>query len=441
MKRRNDSKIKEKVSKVKRDISSENINKGINILNLYKKKQSVERNSRIGKTVDEYADEQDERSYEKKNLNFKPLILCFIIILVVLAVYLFFEFGPLLGISINKGKGMQEENRIDIVSTDQDIYTMYNSELLVYSNQMIRTYSNNSEETFEFKLPEVFAPGIYIKGRYMAVTNKSNGKIYLFEGKNEILDQKIDGTIQKVYLDGTGNYAVEYSTVGFKKIIGVYDKSGTNLYNAYLDTNAIIDLQLTSNAQKLLIAQADTSSLTIGVSIKEIDGTKSSDNIKEIVKLDNSLLFNLTIQGQNIIMLLDNKIVKYNIETGVLDTIKNFDKMQVSFVTISNNYFAILEDTTTEDTLQGESHNYMFETKRFDSNSISKVQMTNLPKLIKNSGILTYMLYQDKVQVVNKWGVNVKNISLNFPPKEIVIFNNEKSVALIYSNKIYIVNI
>ena len=49
-------------------------------------------------------------------------------------------------------------------------------------------------------------------------------------------------------------------------------------------------------------------------------------------------------------------------------------------------------------------------------------------------------IYQDKLKVVNKWGIVIKEIEITFPPKDIVVFNHEKTVALVYSNKIYFLN-
>ena len=58
-----------------------------------------------------------------------------------------------------------------------------------------------------------------------------------------------------------------------------------------------------------------------------------------------------------------------------------------------------------------------------------------------NISNVNYLVYQNSIQVYNKWGINIKNISIPYSPKEIVPFRNGKSIALIYTNKIYIVNL
>ncbi|MCX8075050.1 MAG: DUF5711 family protein [Clostridia bacterium] len=409
------------------------LSKGLQILNVYKEKKEEDRQKRMGKTSTEYVDENQEEV--KRSVSIKPIVFCFIIIVIVFALYMLIEYGPILGISLNGEYQISDKSRIDIVSTDEDIYKSYNSQLLVYTNQTIKLYDNNVKETLNFKLPEIFTPDIITSEKYMAVVNKSNGKIYLFEGNNEILDKKIEGTIQNLYLDEKGNFVVEYSSPGFKKILGVYNKNGKNLYNSYIDNNPIIKLKIIDNSNRIIFAQANSDSLTIGVSVKKIDGKKSKDNIEDIAKLENSMLYDLTINDQNIIMVLDSKIVKYNMKSKKLDTVRNYDTDQLSFVLLSKSYYATLQSNLDDE------NKYVIETNKFDGTKIAVQKINNLPKVIKNSGLLTYIINQNELQVMNKWGFIIKDLKLELSPKDIVIFNNEKSVALIYSNKIYILTI
>ncbi|MNI57786.1 hypothetical protein D3C73_1128700 [compost metagenome] len=179
------------------------------------------------------------------------------------------------------------------------------------------------------------------------------------------------------------------------------------------------------------------------MSIKEIDGSKASDNIKELTKFDNSMLYNLTIYGQDIIMLLDNKIVKYNMQNGSTDTVKGFDTTQINYSMLSSKYYAVIEDEFNKNNTENSSlnHKYMVQTKYYDSRTIASTQIDDLPKSVESGEYLVYLIYQDKIKIVNKWGLEIKEVPIKFPPKKLIQFNNEKCIALIYSNKIYIVNI
>ena len=412
----------------KSEKSENNLTKGIKIVDFHKEKLKKEREERQKML----SDEKRENSYTR----FRKAILCLIISTIIVIVILFFYFGPLVGISLNRNIGIDEKKRIDIVSTDSDIYDEYCSDLLIYSNQKVTTYNSRGVKNWEYSLSNQFTPKIYINNEFMAIANNSNGNIYLFENKKEILNTKIDGEINEIFLDENGNYVVEYSTSGYKKVLGVYSKNGKNLYNAYLSSDPIVYVEIIDGAKKLLVFQTNTSTFKVGINISMIDGSKENQ-IETIATLDNNFIYDLTIQNRNIIMLLDDKIVKCNIDTKDIANIYTFDSSQIMFISLSKNYYTMISKELKEENAAG----YSIVSNRFDNSKISMLNITDSPKIVKNSGVLEYLVYQDSLQVINKWGIEVKNINIDFPPKDAIAFNNGKSIALIYSNKIYVVNI
>lgn len=412
----------------KSEKSENNLTKGIKIVDLHKEKLKKEREERQKML----SDEKTENNYAR----FRKAILCLIISTIIVIVILFFYFGPLVGISLNRNIGIDEKKRIDIVSTDSDIYDEYCSDLLIYSNQKVTTYNSRGVKNWEYSLSNQFTPKIYINNEFMAIANNSNGNIYLFENKKEILNTKIDGEINEIFLDENGNYVVEYSTSGYKKVLGVYSKNGKNLYNAYLSSDPIVYVEIIDGAKQLLVFQTNTSTFKVGINISMIDGSKENQ-IETIATLDNNFIYDLTIQNRNIIMLLDDKIVKCNIDTKDIANIYTFDSSQIMFISLSKNYYTMISKELKEENTAG----YSIVSNRFDNSKISMLNITDSPKIVKNSGVLEYLVYQDSLQVINKWGIEVKNINIDFPPKDAIAFNNGKSIALIYSNKVYVVSI
>ena len=412
----------------KSEKSENNLTKGIKIVDFHKEKLKKEREERQKML----SDEKTENNYTR----FRKAILCLIISTIIVIVILFFYFGPLVGISLNRNIGIDEKKRIDIVSTDSDIYDEYCSDLLIYSNQKVTTYNSRGVKNWEYSLSNQFTPKIYINNEFMAIANNSNGNIYLFENKKEILNTKIDGEINEIFLDENGNYVVEYSTSGYKKVLGVYSKNGKNLYNAYLSSDPIVYVEIIDGAKKLLVFQTNTSTFKVGINISMIDGS-TENQIETIATLDNNFIYDLTIQNRNIIMLLDDKIVKCNIDTKDIANIYTFGSSQIMFISLSKNYYTMISKELKEENTAG----YSIVSNRFDNSKISMLNITDSPKIVKNSGVLEYLVYQDSLQVINKWGIEVKNINIDFPPKDAIAFNNGKSIALIYSNKVYVVSI
>ena len=351
------------------------LNKGLKIVNLNKEKLKLEREKR------------KEKLAQKANENKKsrPIVLGIVISIIILLIILFIYFGPLIGISLNKNIGIDEEKRIDIVATDSDIYDTYCSELLVYSNQKISTYNNRGNKTWEYELTANYTPSVYINKTFMAVTNNFTGNIYLFEDKKEILNTKIEGEINEVFLDEYGNYAVEYSTSGYKKVLGVYSKKGKSLYNVYLSSQPIFDVKIMDNGNQLLIFQISTSTFNAGVNICMANSNNETE-VKTIATLDNNVIYDLTIQNRNIIILLDDKIVKCNIDTGSVTDICSFDSSQLMYIALSNNYYTMLSKELKKENVS----EYSIISNRFDNTNISGLKISDSPKLMKNSTVLNY---------------------------------------------------
>lgn len=415
--------------------SSYDLDDSIKLLNKHNAKLEEERKPRIGKTLNEAKKEriQKIKIQEENAVTVRKIITASVIILVIVLLYLFFEYAPIIGIRLPTSS--DKVININVVSTDNDVYEVYNDELLIYSNHMLSTYNNKGKKTWEYSLDTSFNPDIYIHENYMAVSNNSNGIVYLFNNKKEILNMKVDGKIEHIYMDNNGNMAIEYATNSYKKIIGVYDRKGNNKYNTYLEYTAIIDIKLLNKANKLLIVQADSNSFKVGCSINLLDGTTEEKNMQEILKLDNNFIYKVEQKNNDLIILLDNKVIKYNIDTNKQIELKEFASSQVLFISLLDKYYTAIEKSLTDNSA------YSIVTNDYNNVQISTINIENSPKFVVNSEYLNYCIYQNKLQVVNKWGIEVLSKDLTNAPKNIIIFSDNKSAALIYTNKVEIINL
>lgn len=419
------------LSKLENEQKEEKIDDSIELLNKHNEKVKEERMPRIGKTYKE-AKLENIQDDSRKELSIKKLVISVLIILGIILGYLFFEYAPILGIRLPRY--LDSEINIDVVSTENDIYTVYNDELLMYSNHVISTYNKKGKKTWEHQLEASFNPNIYVHEKYMAISNNSNGIIYLFQGKNELLNMKVDGQIECIYMDSNGNLAVEYSTNSYKKIIGVYNKKGENIYNTYLEYTTIVDIKLLDNGNKLLITQANANSFKIGCTISILDGKSQDKGITEVLKLDNNFIYDIEQINNELILLLDNKIMIYNIDTNEQRELKEFDSSQVLFVSLLNKYYVTIEKSLDNNT-------YNIIANDYNNIEISNTVIENSPKSVINSKYLNYCIYHNKIDVINKWGIEVLSKDVSIMPKDIVIFNDNKSAALVYTNKIEIINL
>ena len=435
MKKRNKNKNSSVFLKEAETTLEKDIEQGIDIVNRNREELNSERNQRINKFERNASGQLIERPKIRYRISTKTIV--FIVCFILLITWLLNDYGPIFGIHINNRVSTSlEENKIELVTKDSDIYGMYDEELFVYSNNTITTYNNKNEITWTHVFSDSFSPNIYVEGKYMLVTNNSTGTVYLFEDNKEVLNKKIDGTIKNAFLDKYGNMALEYSNEsGFNNVISVFDKRGRNKFDAYLTQENIISMKMLNNAKKIVFIEAVTNSSNIGVKFRMIDISKSEEEqIKDIVALDNQFVYDFNIQGKNIYALLDNKIIQIDIDTGNVTPLKEFNNTQLIFVALNKNYYTYLERNLQE-------NKYVIENMNYNGTKISTTSIESLPKSMITSDFVNYYIYPNHVFILNKWGIELKSHETNFTPKQCVVFNNNKSLALIYTNKIYVINL
>lgn len=433
-KNKNSSVFLDEVNNV--DLSIEDdIAKGVDIVNKNKEELERQRNNRINRFERNANGKMIERPKIRYKVSSSTILIIFAII--ILIVWLLYNYGPIFGININNNANVPiDSNRIELVTKDSDIYGMYDEQLYVYSNNTITLYNNKCEVTWTYNFSESFSPNIYVEGKYMLVTNNSTGRIYLFESQNEILNKKIDGIIKNSFIDKYGNIAIEYANEsGYNNIISVYDKKGNNKYDTYLSQENIISLKMLDDAKKLFFAEAISNSSNIGVRIRMIDISKNEgEQIKEIITLDNHFMYKFIVEGKNIYALLDDSIVQIDINSGSMNTLKEFDTTQMLFVALNSDYYTFLERDISQD-------KYVIQNVNYSGQTVSSTYIDSVPKDMISSEYINYYIYQDYIHILNKWGVDLGIRQTNFTPKKSIIFNNNKSLALIYTNKIYIINL
>ncbi len=433
-KNKNSSVFLEEVNNIDPSVEDD-IAKGIDIVNKNKEELERQRNSRINR----FKRNANGKIIDKPKIRYKvsSSTILIIIAFIILIVWFLYNYGPIFGIDINNNASIPiDSNKIELVTKDSDIYGMYDEQLYVYSNNTITLYNQKSEVTWTYNFSESFSPNIYVEGKYMLVTNNSAGRIYLFENQNEILNKKIDGTIKNSFIDKYGNMAIEYANEsGYNNIISVYDKKGNNKYDTYLSQENIISLQMLDNAKKIVFAEAISNSSNIGVKIRIVDISKNEEEqIRDIVILDNHFIYKFIVEGEKIYALLDDSIVSIDINSGNINTLKEFNNTQMLFVALNNNYYTYLERDVN-------SNKYVIQNVNYDGNIISSTYIDSMPKEMISSEYINYYIYQDYIYILNKWGVDLGDRQTDFTPKKSIVFNNNKSLALVYTNKIYIVNL
>ena len=401
---------------------SDSIEKGIEIANSHKEKITKERNQRLN------IENEDAQEYEISSA--RKTFRVFFVIAIIVGIAIFFNYGPILGIKLFSIE--RDPIIINNLLSSETVYMEYANELLVYNSGKIFTYDSMGNITWQYNLSESFVPTIYTKGSYMAVVNKNNGMMYFFDSKKETANKIIEGNIENVYINDSGTFIVQYTkSTGYKKVIAAFDKKGKPKYDEmYIDSAPIIGIDFLTDESKLLVVQADSSHINIGTKFSVLD--YKENKFSQLSIFDDKLVYNYRLLNDEIFYISDKAVESYSIDVDKNQVVHSLSDNQTNYVALSNNYFTIVETV---------SEGSKIIMKRFDDSDISSNTISSYPKFIENSGLLTYVVSENNIFVINKWGVMISEISISLSPKRIIVFNQEKSAALIYSNKVEIVSI
>ena len=137
----------------------DDIAKGVEIVNKNKEELKRQRNKRINRFERNANGKMIERPKIRYQISSSTILIIFAFI--ILIVWLLHNYGPIFGININNNTSTSiEDNKIELVTKDSDIYGMYDNQLYVYSNNTITLYNEKSEVTWTYNFSESFSPKI-----------------------------------------------------------------------------------------------------------------------------------------------------------------------------------------------------------------------------------------------------------------------------------------
>ena len=424
--------LEEEINQAEAELN-EDINQSIDIVNRNREELDNQRQDRInGKFERNAGGMMLVKPKARYSIKLKNILIAMVVIIIL--VFAVIYFGPYFNINITEKNYDLESNKVELVTKESDIYGMYDEDFYVFSNNSITVYNSKCEVVWNHIFTEGFVPSITTNGNYMLVTNDSTGTMYLFENRKEILNKKIDGKIKNTFLDKYGNMAIEYTVdSSHTDLISVFNKNGEEKLNFY--HNNIVSMEMLNDASKIVFMQTNTDSSTIGTKFEIIDISKKEDErLREITTLNNQFVYNFKVNGKYIYALTDDKIISINVDNGNIQELKKFESAQMLFVALNDKYYTYLERDI-------ENGNYKIENINYNNTVVSTTVLDSVPKSMASSNYINYYIYQEHIYIQNKWGVELKQRDIGFTPKQSVIFNNCKSIALIYTNKIYILNI
>lgn len=312
------------------------------------------------------------------------------------------------------------------------------SNLIVLGTNYIKGYSNDGKEQFDIFLPfqDVISD---TEGDYCIIGEKNGTNIYMISGNEKIWENSISGNIYDVYVNKNGYAAVIYKQSGYKSLVKIITPVGEELFTSYLASTYALDVSITNDNKFLAIAEVDTEGIHIESSIKIIDiNNLENNNVKKIELEENSLIVDIEYNNKNELLIkTDSKILLFkenllnellicNHENNIISTIENKENI-ISVQKEENGLFDVKYKL------------YIYNIK----NELPKeeYELYDLPKQIKVLDNIIAIVMENELLVINTNGKLLKKCEISRNIKSIVVYDNGKTIGLVFRDKIEFIKI
>lgn len=174
-----------------------------------------------------------------------------------------------------------------------------------------------------------------------------------------------------------------------------------------------------------------------GISITEninIVSTKDTSNIKLIKTIKSEMVNNINALGNNIDISTDSSIYRHNIITKK-EIEEKLTNKNIIYLDYNNKVLSFLSKNNNNES------NSQLTIKKIGSDKSKTVNVLDVPKNLKYTNGLSYVIYQKKIEVYNNFGIKIKSYTSENIISDVTIFDSGKSIAVLYSNNIEIINI
>ena len=341
-------------------------------------------------------------------------------------------------LTINNNVGIKVST-IDISQDKINSIMSYDKYLSILTQSKLVTYSNSDTEEFskDISITNCISSS---NNKYLALAEKDENNFYLFHEKELVFELKADGTITNITVNKNGYVAVNVIKSGYRSVIELYDPKGQMLFTTYLATTYVSDIKISNNNKELAFIEIDTSGIKIISRIKVVDIDKVSKDvtINKLIEENDSIISKINFANNNeIIYLTENKVGKVDLEgqASTIYEITSSDIINVDFN--SESHIAIVQKADTG------IFNTQTDIKILDKNGnpIGKYTIDGTVKMIEmNDNIICIGIGQE-VHFITATGRLIKKYTTTMDIKEVLIYDNVNHAALVFRNKIEIINI
>ena len=346
-------------------------------------------------------------------------------LVIVLCLMNYSEFGLVL----NKKITDEDVVKVDLISTNNKIYSYYN-EVLIADSDKITTYNKYGRKTWEIKMQGAIDAKIVTNGKYLQIINTDKSIAYVFNDKYETAQIRVEGKILSGNITSKGDSVIEYEASGNKKILGVYDKHGKARYNVKLSNNTIGQYILSEDSKKLVYVDVNINGISVASSIKLVE-LKDSAKVVEFALKENSLIYEMDLVGTKLTYRTDKDIVQLDINTKK-EKKSSVEQSGVVSLDLDENKYSYVEFNNGK---------YLLGIKSIGGKDKEKIEIKEMPKHYIYSKNKVYVCFQKEMYVYNDYKMMIKEYNSDMVITKPVILGEGNNIAFLVSNKLIIYTI
>lgn len=315
------------------------------------------------------------------------------------------------------------DNYLNIIGTD--------SNLLAINSSGIQGFSENANKIFEqaASFKEVISA---TAGDYAIVAEKNSTSVYVINKDKMVWNDDINNAnILSVKINKNGYSAVTYSQAGYKSLIKVYSSTGEELFTSYFASTYAIDVAISNDNKTLAIAEIDTNGVSLVSAIKIINiQTASNEEVKKYDLEKDELVSNAEFDQYNHLIIMTDIGVKTLKNDNILE-ILNFKEENITQCTIDDSKKIVAIKIVEEGLFSVKCFVCIYDVT---SNDVKKYELTETPNNVAIYNDVVAVNMGNKIIFLNSGGNFLKKCEYNGQLKDMVLFNDGNTAALIFRN-------
>ncbi len=365
---------------------------------------------------------------EFKGFN-KKQILTFVLIALGLAIILCIMNYSDFGLVLNKNITDEDVVKVDLISSNNKIYSYYN-EVLIADSDKITTYNKYGRKTWEVKMQGAIDAKIFTNGRYLQIINTDKSIVYIFNDKYETAQIRVEGKILSGNINSKGDSVIEYEASGNKTILAVYDKHGKAKYNVKLSNNTIGQYILSEDSKKLIYVDININGISAASLIKLVE-LKDGSKVVDLASEENSLIYEMDLIGNKLVYRTDKSIVQLDMNTKK-EKKSSIEQTAIVSLDLDENKYSYVEFNNGK---------YLLGIKNIGGKDKEEVEIKEMPKHYIYLKDKVYVCFQKEMYVYNNYKMKIKEYNSDMVITKPVILGEGNNIAFLVSNKLIIYTI